>query len=141
LIGEVDHPEEKPEEMVTRNLVSVRDVLEVIDEFEEFESDGVSASLVGWELLAPGLVVTSALRLADARGMIARTGWDPTLGESLWRVTPLGRERLGAAGSVAQPARLGSTTHFRAAPPEEVASASGSSSSEILSPTSASQSS
>lgn len=125
--------------MVTRNLVSVRDLLEVVDEFERLEPDGVSVALASWELLAPELVVTSAMRLASAHGMVEETGWDPRVGGPVWRLTELGRERLAAAPGVGQLERCGSITHLRALPPDELASAAGSSSSEIRAPSSVSQ--
>jgi hypothetical protein len=80
--------------MPVSHLLSVREVLEVI---REYEPRGVSTALLACELLAPELVVTSAMRLAHARGMVRQASWDPRPGEWLWGLTELGRERLSAA--------------------------------------------
>jgi hypothetical protein len=84
--------------MAVSHLLSVREVLEVM---EEYEPRGVSAALLACELLAPELVVSSAMRLAHARGMVKRGSWDPRHREWLWELTDLGRDRLCAAAFAA----------------------------------------
>jgi len=80
----------------TSREVSVRSVLEVIEEFEPLEPTGVSTGLVAWELLEPEHVVAAVMHEAREGGMIERAGWDPERGERLWRLTAQGRARLNS---------------------------------------------
>ena len=82
--------------MSTSREVSVRSVLEVIEEFEPLEPTGVSTGLVAWELLEPEHVVAAVMHEAREGGMIERAGWDPERGERLWRLTAQGRARLNS---------------------------------------------
>jgi hypothetical protein len=85
--------------MIGSNLVSMREVLEVVEEYEQIQPRGVSPQLISWELIESEVVVGTAVRLASARGMIEHSGWDPRRGEWLWRLTRSGREQLAAAAA------------------------------------------
>jgi hypothetical protein len=74
----------------------VKDVLEVMREFEPFEAAGVGSGLIAWELHAHEETVAALVRQAYAAGLIAPAGRDHRSGDELWQLTDEGRRQLAA---------------------------------------------
>jgi hypothetical protein len=65
-----------------------------LSDFEPFEPAGVSVGLVAWQLHQPEKAIAPLIELARGQGLIDRMGVDERSGQTLWRLTDQGRERL-----------------------------------------------
>lgn len=74
----------------------MKDVLEVLREFEQLEPSGASLGLIAWELHQPDVAIAELLELARERRLIELAGVDARAGEPLWRRTPSGRRNTKA---------------------------------------------
>lgn len=74
--------------------VSLKDVLEVLREFERLEPGGVSLGLIAWELYQPDAAIAELIELARERRLIELAGADSRSGEALWRLTASGRTTI-----------------------------------------------
>jgi hypothetical protein len=70
----------------------MKDVLEVLREFERLEPSGVSLGLIAWELYQPDAAIAELIELARQRRLIELAGADRRTGEPLWRLTLSGRQ-------------------------------------------------
>ncbi len=78
-------------------IVSVKDVLEVMREFEPFEPAGVGTGLIAWELHTHEATIAPLVNQALAGRMIEAAGRDHRSGDQLWQLTAIGRASLAAA--------------------------------------------
>ena len=80
--------------------VSLTDVLGVIRDFEPIEPAGISAGTLSWELHQPETEISPLIERAAADGLLEPTGVDERSGQTLWRLTGQGHERIdGSSGS------------------------------------------
>jgi hypothetical protein len=77
-------------------MVGVKDVLEVVNDFEPFEPAGVSTGLVAWELHSLETAIERLVEQAVQTGLLEQAGVDDRSGQALWRLTEQGRETLAA---------------------------------------------
>jgi hypothetical protein len=77
--------------MIMDRVVSVRKVLEVAAEFDDY---GVSCEFVAWELCERVTAIRPPWREATGGGLIEPFGRDGITHEPLWRLTARGREEL-----------------------------------------------
>lgn len=75
-------------------MVSMREMLEVLREFEALEPSGVSLGLIAWELYERDGSVAELIAHARERGLIELAGADTHSGEPLWRLTQAGRQMV-----------------------------------------------
>jgi hypothetical protein len=80
------------------NQVSMKEMLEVLREFEVLEPGGVSLGLLAWELYQPEAWIAELIEVARGQGMIELAGADSRTGEALWRLTSSGRDSITASG-------------------------------------------
>ena len=74
--------------------VSLTDVLGVIRDFEPVEAAGISAGTLSWELHRPEAEISPVIERAAAEGLLEPTGVDGRSGQTLWRLTARGHERI-----------------------------------------------
>jgi hypothetical protein len=78
----------------------MREMLEVLREFEVLEPGGVSLGLVAWELYQPDAWIAELIEVARGQGLIELAGADNRTGEALWRLTSGGRDSITSSGGL-----------------------------------------